>query len=159
TDPAFQLDGQPLIDTQQLYFYGISQGGIEGGFYMALAPDSVRGVLGVGGMNFSLLIPRSTDAALFNGVVNPAYPDEPDRRPVRPLFQPLGDRGDAQGHLPHLLADPLPGTPVKKILMQVGLYDAQVTNLASTIQARSLGVPSLAPPIQSLFGIPEMAAP
>jgi hypothetical protein len=159
TDPAFQLDGQPLIDTQQLYFYGISQGGIEGGFYMALAPDSVRGVLGVGGMNFSLLIPRSTDAALFNGVVNPAYPDELDRQLVLALIQQLWDRGEAQGYLPHLLADPLPGTPFKKILMQVGLYDAQVTNLASTIQARSLGVPSLAPPIQSLFGIPEMAAP
>ena len=159
TDPNFQLNGQPLIDTRELYFYGISQGGIEGGFYMSLAPDSVRGVLGVGGMNYSLLVPRSTDAGLFYGIVDPSYPDPLDRPLVLALVQQLWDRGEAQGYLPHLLADPLPGTPAKKILMQDGLYDAQVTNIATTIQARSLGVPSLAPPIQSLFGIPEMPAP
>jgi hypothetical protein len=159
THPAFQLDGQPLIDTQELYFYGISQGGIEGGLYMALATDSVRGVLGVNAANYSTLLQRSVDFGAFQGLLNPAYPDELDRQVLIALIQQLWDRGEPQGYLPHLVADPLPGTPVKKILMQIGLYDAQVSNLGSTIEARSLGIPNLSPTILPLYGVPEMSAP
>src|SRR5262249_20770925 len=43
--PAFQFNGVPIIDTRELYYYGISQGGIEGGAYLALSPDTHRGVL------------------------------------------------------------------------------------------------------------------
>jgi hypothetical protein len=159
THPAFQLDGQPLIDTQELYFYGISQGGIEGGMYMALAPDSVRGVLGVGAANYSILLQRSIDFAPFEDLLRPAYPDELDRQLLLGLVQQLWDRADPQGYLPHLVADPLPGTPAKKILMQIGLYDSQVSLIGSTIEARSLGIPNLAPSVLPLYGVPEMAAP
>ncbi len=157
--PAFQLDGQPLIDTQELYFYGISQGGIEGGLYMALAPDTVRGVLGVGAMNYSLLLQRNTGFSPFQILLNPSYPDELDRALLLGLTQQLWDRAEPQGYLPHLLADPLPATPAKKTLMQIGIYDSQVTNIGSTIQARSLGLPNLAPTVLPLFGVPEMRAP
>jgi hypothetical protein len=159
THPAFQLDGQPLIDTQELYYYGISQGGIEGGLYMALATDSVRGVLGVNAANYSILLQRSVDFSAFQTLLNPAYPDELDRQLLLGLIQQLWDRADPQGYLPHLIADPLPGTPAKKILMQVGLYDSQVTNIGSTIEARSLGIPNLAPSVLPLYGVPEMSAP
>lgn len=156
---AFQLDGQPLIDTQQLYFYGISQGGIEGGMYMALAPDSVRGVLGVGAINYSFLLQRSLDFSSFQAILAPAYPDELDRQLLLGLIQQIWDRADPQGYLPHLVSDPLPGTPAKKILMQIGLNDSQVSYVASGIQARSLGIPNLAPTVYPLYGVPEMTAP
>jgi hypothetical protein len=159
THPAFQLDGRPLIDTQELYYYGNSMGGIEGGYYMALTPDTVRGVLGVGATNYSLLIPRSVYAGLFEGLIDPAYPDQLDRQLVLALIQQLWDRGEPQGYLPHLIADPLPGTPAKKILMQIGLYDAQVPNIGSTVEERSLGMPNLAPTILPLLDVPEQAAP
>ncbi len=159
TDPAFQLNGQPLIDRQALYYYGNSMGGIQGGVYMALTPDTVRGVLGVGGANYSLLIPRSVYANLFEGLVNPAYPDPLDRQLVLGLIQQVWDRGEPQGYLPHLLADPLPGTPAKKLLMQIGVFDAQVPNIGSTIEARSLGLPAVAPSALPLYGVPELPAP
>lgn len=159
THPAFQLEGQPLIDTQQLYYYGNSMGGIEGGAYMALTPDTVRGVLGVGGINYSLLIPRSVYAGVFSGLIDPAYPDALDRQLVLGLIQQLWDRGEPQGYLPHLIDDPLPGTPAKKILMQIGVYDAQVPNIGSAVEARSLGLAAPAPSALPLFGVPEIAAP
>ncbi len=159
TDPAFQLNGQPLIDRQALYYYGNSMGGIQGGVYMALSPDTVRGVLGVGGANYSLLIPRSVYATVFEDLVNPAYPDPLDRQLVLGLIQQLWDRGEPQGYLPHLLGDPLPSTPAKKVLMQIGVFDAQVPNIGSTIEARSLGLPTVAPSVLPLYGVPELPAP
>ena len=126
---------------------------------MALATDSVRGVLGVGAANYSLLLERSLDFAPFQAVLEVSYPDRLDRQLLVGLIQQLWDRGEPQGYLPHVVADPLPGTPAKKILMQIGLYDSQVSNIATTIEARSFGIPNLAPTILPLFGVPEMEAP
>jgi hypothetical protein len=134
-------------------------GGIEGGVYMALTPDTMRGVLGVGGINYSLLIPRSVYAGVFSGLIDPAYPDALDRQLVLGLMQQLWDRGEPQGYLPHLIDDPLPGTPAKQILMQIGVYDAQVPNIGSAVEARSLGLATPAPSAWPLFGVPEVAAP
>jgi len=157
--PAFQFGGVPIIDTTELYYYGISQGGVEGGAYLALSPDITRGVLGVGAANYSTLLQRSVDFGQFGFVLNQRYRDELDRALIYPLIQQLWDRGEPQGYLSHLLADPLPGTPAKTILMQIGLHDAQVPNIGSEIEARSLGIPAVAPSVLPLFGVPEMAAP
>lgn len=159
SDPAFQLDGEPLIDTQQLYFYGISQGGIAGGVYMALATDSVRGVLGVGAANYSILLQRSVDFSTFQAAAEQNYTDELDFQLLLGLIQQLWDRADPQAYLPYIVENPLPGTPAKKVLMQIGINDSQVSNLGSAYQARSMGIPNLAPSVLPLFGVPEMTAP
>ena len=159
SDPAFQLDGQPLIDPQQLYYYGISQGGIEGAAYMALSTETIRGVLGVPAANYSILLQRSTDFTEFQFILNLDYPDELDRALLYPLIQQLWDRAEPQGYLSHLVADPLPETPAKKILIQMGVNDSQVPNIGTEIEARSLGIPSLAPAAVSWFQVPEMSAP
>ena len=159
SDPAFQLDGQPLIDTDELYFYGISQGGIEGGTYMALATDSVRGVLGVGAANYSTLLQRSVDFSRFQAVAVQYYTDELDFQVLLGLVQQLWDRADPQAYLPHIVEDPLPGTPAKKILMQIGINDSQVSNVASAYEARSIGIPNLAPTVLPHFAVPEREAP
>jgi len=157
--PAFQVGGVPIIDAQELYFYGISQGGIEGGAYMALATETTRGVLGVGAANYSTLLQRSTDFARFEFPLYQHYDDELERALLFPLIQQLWDRAEPNGSLSHLVADPLPGTPAKKILLQVGINDSQVPNIGTEIQVRSLGIPALAPSVYPLFQVPEMAAP
>jgi hypothetical protein len=159
SDPAFQLNGEPLIDTQELYYYGNSLGGTESGAYMALSTDTIRGVLGVGAANFSTLLQRSTDFAQFQFILNHNYPAELDRALVIALMQQLWDRGEPNGYTSHLLSDPLPGTPAKKVLLQMGLHDAQVPNIGTEIQVRSLGIPALAPAVLSLFEVPERRAP
>ncbi len=159
SDPAFQLDGEPLIDTRELYFYGISQGGIEGGTYMALSTDTVRGVLGVGASNYSTLLQRSTDFGTFLVLLQASYPDELDQAVGYSLIQQVWDRADPNGYETHIVRDPLPGTPAKKLLLQVGVYDSQVSNIATEIQVRSMGIPNLAPTVLPLFEVPEMEAP
>ena len=44
SSPAFQQNGAPVIETQNLYYDGNSQGGIMGGMLTALAPDWNRAV-------------------------------------------------------------------------------------------------------------------
>ena len=157
--PAFQFEGVPIIDRTEAYFYGNSQGGIEGGAYMALATETVRGVLGVGAANYSLLLQRSIDFARFQFPLYQHYEGDLDRALLYPLIQQLWDRGEPQAYLPHLVTDPLPGTPAKKILMQFGLHDSQVSQVASEIAARSLGIPNLAPTVLPLFQVAERVAP
>ena len=157
--PEFQLDGVPLIDRTELYYYGISQGGIQGGTYLAISPDTARGVLGVGAMNYSFLLRRSIDFNPFQIVLNLNYLDELDRALLYPLLQQVWDRAEPQGYVSHLVDDPFPGTPAKKVLLQVGVQDSQVSHVAAEIQARSMGLPTTAPSARPVFGIPEIEAP
>ncbi|MEX1220214.1 MAG: hypothetical protein WEB05_07475, partial [Solirubrobacterales bacterium] len=65
---AFQVDpdgsgpneAESVIDTSDLFYYGNSQGGIAGGALTAVATDFTRSVLYVGGINYSLLLSRSS---------------------------------------------------------------------------------------------------
>ncbi len=157
--PAFQVNGRGVIDTQEIYYYGNSQGGIEGGAVLALSPDVKRGVLGVGAANYSTLLQRSIDFNPFGFVVNQSYPNDLDRVLGFPLIQQLWDRGEPNGYMHRILQNPFPGSPVKKLIMQTGVNDSQVSSVAAGIQARSFGIPALAPTTYPLFGVPEMAAP
>lgn len=157
--PAFQFAGTPIIDTRELYYHGNSQGGIQGAAFMALAPNLTRGVLGVGASNYSFLLQRSIDFNPFLFVFQQAYPDELARAVLYPLLQQLWDRGEPNGYLSHLIANPLPGTPPKKVLIHTGINDSQVSHVATEIQVRSLGIPAMAPSAYPAYGIPEVAAP
>jgi hypothetical protein len=63
SDPAFQYSpGNPLIDLHDgVYYDGNSQGGIFGGTVCAVSIDAGHCALGVDGMNYSTLLPRSSD--------------------------------------------------------------------------------------------------
>jgi hypothetical protein len=156
---AFRFNGVPIIDTQELYYNGNSQGGIEGGAYLALSPDTTRGVLGVGAANYSFLLQRSIDFDNFNVVFEQAYTSELDRTVLFALLQQLWDRGEPNGYTSRLIENPLPNTRPKKILIQNGINDSQVSHVATEIQARSLGIPAVAPSAYPAFGIQEREAP
>lgn len=142
SDPAFQdAEGHPLIDVRGgLHYDGNSQGGINGGALGALAQDYTRVVLGVPGMDYSLLLQRSVDFAPFQQIMDTTYPDPIDQQLDLALIQMLWDRGEADGYAQHLTHDPLPGTPAKTVLMDVAFGDHQVANVGSEMEARTLGV-------------------
>ena len=52
-----RADGSSMIDTAHLDYDGNSQGGIMGIMLAAVSPDIERAVLGVPGINYSLLLP------------------------------------------------------------------------------------------------------
>jgi hypothetical protein len=150
SDPAFQDgSGNPVIDTSNVFYDGNSQGGIFGGTVMAVAQDITRGVLGVTGMNYSLLLTRSTDFATYEIFLSLGYPSKVDQLIGLALIQMLWDRSDPNGYARHIMNDPLPGTPSHKVLMHMAFGDHQVANVATEVEARTIGAsihqPAIAP--------------
>jgi hypothetical protein len=164
-NPAFQdASGHPVIDTGDVFYDGNSQGGIFGGTVMSVAQDITRGVLGVPGMNYSLLLTRSTDFATYSAILYPSYPNLLQRPLVLALAQMLWDRSDPNGYAHHMTDDPLPGTPPHKVLLHLAFGDHQVANVATEIETRTIGAsihqPAIAPgrhsDVHPYFGIPAI---
>lgn len=134
-----RANGQPLVDATHLDYDGNSQGGIMGLMLAAVSPDIERAVLGVPGMNYSLLLPRSVDFDTYEAVMKPAYPNDLDRTLIFGATQMLWDRGEGGGYAQHLTSDPYADTPVKQVLLDVALGDHQVTPLSAMVEARTIG--------------------
>ena len=164
SDPAFAdvLVGGPDADLQ---YYGISQGGIMGAATTAVATDWNRAVLGVPGINYSMLLNRSVDFDPFFAAMSASYPSPYDQALALQLIQMLWDRGEGNGYANHLGAYPLPGTPPdKSVLLTVAFGDHQVANVATEVLARTVGAsvgwPALAdgrsPDVEVAWGIPRI---
>jgi len=140
SDPAFQDQyGNPAIDPSEVFYDGNSQGGIFGGTVMSIAQDITRGVLGVPGMNYSLLLTRSTDFNAYKAFLYPAYQNELHRPLGLALIQMLWDRSEPNGYAHHMTDDPLPNTPPHKVLLHLAFGDHQVANVATEVEARTIG--------------------
>jgi len=146
-DPALALGGKAITDGKELYYFGVSDGGIQGTTFMALQPDIVRGVLNVPGGEWSLMLYRSADLGRFGGLLALVLPDALDRQIAVAFTQSEWDHTDSITFAPHLLHNPLPGVPIKRILVQESLGDAQVPNVSTRLLARTMDLPG--------FGITE----
>ena len=164
TDPAFQVGGRPVIDTQRLYYVGGSQGGIMGGSLTAVAPDFNRAALGVPAMNYSTLLRRSIDFDQYAVVLNTSYPNEIERPFIYSLIQNLWDRAEANGYAWHMTRDPYANTPPHEVILNMAYGDHQVTNWATAVEARTIGArirqPALDPgrsnEVRPFYGIPSI---
>ncbi len=165
-DDACPASGDPLIDRSDLFYDGNSQGALAGGGVTAFAQDWTRAVLGVPSMNYSTLLRRSVDFDDFAALLALTYPNRLDQQLGIGLIQMLWDRSETNGHANHLTSDTYPGTPPKKILLQVAFGDHQVANVAAEIEARTLGAHLRTPALEAgrhtdvnpYFGIPEIPA-
>ncbi|MGZ5348164.1 MAG: hypothetical protein ACXWGV_11295 [Solirubrobacterales bacterium] len=155
-DAAFQYDAgsglEPVIDTSELYFEGISQGAIMGGALTALSPDFTRAVLNVPGMNYSTLLRRSVDSDEYfkaQGIgLYENYPSELERPLLLSLMQLLWDRGEGNGYAHHMTDDPLANTPEHQVLLQPAVGDHQVTNVSAEVEARTARIPVYKPALE-----------
>jgi hypothetical protein len=158
--------GNPVIDTSNVFFDGNSQGGIFGGTVMAIAQDITRGVLGVPGMNYSNLLTRSSDFPTYATFLYPSYTNQLTRQLLLSLIQQLWDRTDPNGLARHITNDNLPGTPQHFVMLHEAFGDHQVSNLATQIEARTIGAsvhtPTLNPgrsyEVTPYYGIPPIAS-
>jgi hypothetical protein len=141
-DPILQIDGHPITDASEIYYLGVSLGGVQGSTFMALQPDILRGVFDVGGAEWSLLIQRSADFDPLSLLLFLALPDALDRQIALAVSQSEWDYSDPATFAPHLLGTPLPGVPLKHVLLQESIGDAQVTNVATRLLARTIGLPA-----------------
>jgi hypothetical protein len=138
--------GRLVFDAGDITFMGISQGHILGGIMSALNPHVDRAVLEVGGAGFSHMMFRANPFERFLFLLNLSVPDPLDQQKIAAQFQREFDRFDPATYAPYLLSEEVPEGPPndpahRRVLLQMGLGDASVPNLGSTLHARFLGVP------------------
>jgi hypothetical protein len=168
SQPQFKVDKgagpQSFIDTTRAWYDGNSQGGIYGGTYLAVAPDTDAGVLGVPGINYSTLLRRSKDFALYSIPLYTTYPSEVERPLLLSLIQILWDRSDPNGYVNQVTDHPLPNTPPHRVMYQVSFGDHQVANVTADSAARSAGAAvdpqpledGRSPDVTPVWGVPRI---
>jgi len=155
---------QSIVDTSQIYYYGISQGHILGSTLFAFDQTMQRAAMSVGGANWAVMFERSGNWATYSVPLKGAY-DEPrgyaELNSV--ILQQVIEMGfevvDGGSWAPKVLAGGLPGTPPKQFLHYMSNGDCEVPNLASLFQARSIGLPLLTPSVQAPYGLTGMDGP
>ena len=157
-DPALHVNNTNIVDTSQVYYFGISDGGIQGTTFLALSQDVPRGVLNVPGCQWSSMMYRSADFDVVQQFLQIILPDPYDQQILLAMTQPDFDFTDPASFAPHLLGTPLPNTPVKQILVQEAINDAEVPNIATRVLVRTIGLPGL-DLVQPVFGVTEQAGP
>lgn len=156
--PAFQdANGAPLYPPEAARFMGISQGHILAGMLAAVHPGLTRVGLNAGGAGLSHALSRSrplSDIFLLLDVKDPLQ-----RRAFESTLQPYFDRIDGAFWSRYVLREPLPGNTPWRILMQTGLGDPEVPNLAAFLHARLLGLKQLQPNVPAVYGLEPVAGP
>lgn len=180
--PGSAIDTSDGLNSRAMY-HGISQGGIMGGAYTALAPDVDYGVLGVPGINYSTLLSRSVDFDEYaHGVLDLGtgpkyipgvglydnYTNKAEFPVIFSIMQLLWDRGEGNGYVSSLnpANGPLPNTNPHQVLLGVADGDHQVANIAAEVEARTIGAKRYAPTLlpvrhwdNEFFGIPSIDPP
>ncbi len=158
SDPNLQVDGVPLIDPDRYGYYGNSQGAVLGGGYLGMSQQLHRGVLGVGGAPYTLLLPRSYDFTPWFMLFQAKYLDHRDIQLYITLMGMLWEPAEAIGWTDAMQGDPVTGSPAKDVLLQVAIGDAQVNTLGAHVLARAYGAYSIAPQNRAIWGVPEQEA-
>ena len=143
--------GQPLAKRDQLLYYGISLGGIEGAVQVASGAPFDAAVLHVGGGMWSTMLERSTQWITFESFLTETYPDPADRQVLYAATQLFWDPVDPVGWM-DVFPDDVP------TLWQESLGDEQVPNMTTRMLARSIGAPVLAPAATAVYDVQAVEA-
>ncbi len=155
----FSYMGEAVIDPGRVYYYGASLGGIMGNTFMAYEPEITRGALGVPGGNWSLMFERSFAWPALQVALRGSYPDMKLQELMTAFFGMQFDRVDPITTSHRVIQDPLPGTPAKQLFLYEGVGDCLVTNLATEMVARQLGIPVTGPSLYVPYGLSESTDP
>ncbi|MFV8754727.1 hypothetical protein ACNOYE_29625 [Nannocystaceae bacterium ST9] len=148
-DPSY---GQ-YIDPSAVHYWGISQGGIFGGAYMAITPDIERGCVEVPGQPYNMLLNRSVDFDQYFALLTSGYDDSRDVQMLLGLIQLLWDKAEPNGYSYRIQNDLFPDTIDHEVLIRAAVGDHQVTTLGAHIMARAVDVPLLDTGIREVWGL------
>ena len=124
------------VNTDEIFYYGNSQGGIYGGTYVAVSPDVKLGLLGVPGNNYNTLLQRSVDFGPFVLLMGQAYPDPTHQLIGLALVQLLWDQTDPVSYYRHITQEPFDGEP-HYVLLHQAKGDWQVATVTNENVTRS----------------------
>jgi hypothetical protein len=161
-DPASGVDF--IDEARPLAFLGISQGHVLGGTLAALNADIERNVLQVGGAAFTTMMFRARPFDRFLFLLDVSLPDPMDQQKLAAQMQTHFDRFDPASFAPFVIGQPLPrgpdnGASRRRVLMQMGLGDAQVPNVGSELHARLVGLPLVTPSPKKVWALDSVTAP
>jgi hypothetical protein len=152
---AFAFDGNKITTVDgnipASVFYGISQGGILGAGYLSLAGKTQlihRGILGVPGTPFALVLTRSLDFVSYDVLILLNFYYNRHVRILLSLVQMAWDSAEASGHRAAPITEPIP-----RLLLQAGLGDPVVPTIAAEALARALGASILPNSPRQIFGV------
>jgi hypothetical protein len=155
--PDFQrATKEPLWDPTFVGYFGASLGHILGGTLSALV-DFPRVILNVGGGAWSHIMPRSLNFGPFALLLGTVFADP---LLVQSYFAMLArplDRIDPVTFAPYVLASPLSPITDRRVLMQTGLGDPAVPNVAAFVHARALGLAQAMPAPLPIYGLEQVA--
>jgi hypothetical protein len=125
------------VNADELFYSGISQGGIFGGTYMALSTDVTYGHLGVPGQNYSTLLHRSVDFDPYLAIMKNTYSAAIDQAIALSVIQLLWSQTEPVSYLRHITAEPFEGNDPHYALFAPAKGDYQVSPLTIEIAGRS----------------------
>jgi hypothetical protein len=148
-----------IVDPDRLLFYGISQGHILGSTLYAYDQVVQRASLGVGGANWAIMFERANSWQAFSLPLKGSYGGLQSSVILQQVIEMGLELVDSATVAPRLLAGGVPGTPAKQWLLHMSVDDCSVPNLASQYQARSIGLPLLAPAVRVPYGLVPSEGP
>ncbi len=160
SDPVIQVDhAQPLIESEEVYYYGISLGGVQGASQTALSPRINRSVLAVPGAGWAHLIQRSTQFEPLETLFDALYPDPLTQSLLLAMAQTFFDWSDP-GNVSRLIVNPDPGFEGDKtVVLQEAIGDCQVANITTDLLARTMGASHLEEATDPIFGLETVSSP
>ncbi|NLG62108.1 MAG: hypothetical protein GX539_07665, partial [Candidatus Cloacimonetes bacterium] len=159
SDPAFQVEGEPVIDPTQVHYLGGSLGGIMGNTILAYDPNFTKGVLAVPGGVWSMLFERSAAWSALLGTAQGSYTDAALYQLVVAFLGMAMEPYDPITTAAHVTKDPLFGQPAKEVLIWYTLGDSLVTNITTEMVVREMGIPVLAPTVREPWNTPVEEGP
>jgi hypothetical protein len=148
------VDGSgSMIDPEQLRYYGISLGGIEGTVLMANAERVPYGVLHLAGGAWSQMLERSSNWASLERLMVRGLPLARERQLAYAIMQSFWDPVDP---VLHAAAGRLSGVSA---LWQMSMGDEQVPNFATEILLRAAQAPLITPAVHPAWNLASAAAP
>ncbi len=140
-----------LVDTDRIYYMGISLGGHQGGVVMALSSVIDFGILQVGGAPWTTMLERSSNWHEYTIIIDSFVRDPVDRQMLYAASQMLWDPVDPATHYEALRS--------RSVLMQESVGDAQVPNMSTEFWARSVGLSLVGPAPRHPAFIDEVPGP
>ena len=159
SDTSMSVNSKAVTDGKEIYYLGISLGGIQGVAFAALNKDIERYVFNVGAGWWSMMMERSSNFDKYSGFMRIFYKAPLDRLILLALSQSLWDGTDPITYSSFVRTSPLPGQKKKYIISQESRHDDQVPNIATRAVVRGMGLPLLTPSVEKVHGLVEKAGP
>jgi hypothetical protein len=158
-DRMIKVNESPLLN-DEVYYYGISLGGIQGSSLVSLSRHISRAILAVPGSSWANMLARSIVYQPIKTFIDLRYPDPLLQQSFITMLQINFDHSDPVNVGLLMTREPLPDAPPKRtVVLQEAIADCQVPNQVSRILARAIGAKLLEPVIEPVTGLEATSGP